>query len=182
VAREKRKYQKMNIRWDSVGRIFIAELTSGESWQSGLDAVKAAGFRTTGPPEWLWYAPPPGIKALERLRAKKPASGLTITPEAFAVYRPLAEQDAKNAEVRKAAAELNKANKKQKKKVEQEATASELMPAEKEYITAADLPPMPPSENRYTPPAPPTTLCFICLSPLYFYELPDICIFCEKSA
>lgn len=167
----------MNIRWSPDRRQFEAEFSA--DFAGDLEAVKAAGFRTTGAPEWLWYAPPPGIKALERLRAKKPASGLTITPEAFAVYRPLAEQDAKNTEVRKAAALLTKANKKQKIEREREVIGGEAMPADKEYITAADLPPMPPSENRYTPPPPPAERCQSCQAPLYFYESKDLCLFCE---
>lgn len=169
----------MNIRWNPERHQFEAEFSS--DFQGDLEAVKEAGFRTTGAPEWLWYAPPPGIKALERLRAKRPKSGLTIAADAFPVYRRLTEQDAKNAEIRKAAAELAKANKKQKKKTEQEAVASELMPDDKIYITAADLPPMPPSKNPYTPPPPPTELCQSCGQPLYFYESPDLCLFCEKS-
>lgn len=170
----------MNIRWSPERRQFEAEFSA--DFAGDLEAVKEAGFRTTGAPNWLWYAPPPGIKALERLRAKRPASGLTITPEALSAYAPLAEQAAKNTEIRKAAADLNKANKKQKKKAEQEATGDAAMPPEKEFITAADLPPMPPSTNLFVRPAPPTSLCFICLEPLYFYELPDICLFCEKMS
>lgn len=169
----------MNIRWSPERRQFEAEFSS--DFQGDLEAVKEAGWRTTGAPAWLWYAPPPGIKALNRLREKKPASGLTITPEALEVYRPLAEQEAKNAEIRKAAAELAKANKKQKKKEEQEAIASEIMPDDKIYITAADLPPMPPSENRYISPPPPKELCQFCGQPLYFYESKDLCLFCEKQ-
>lgn len=158
--------------------MFVAEFSS--DFAGDLEAVKEAGFRTTGKPYWLWYAPPPGIKALNRLREKKPTSGLTITPEALEVYRPLAEQDAKNEEIRKAAAELAKENKKEKKKAEQTAVATELMPENKIFITAADLPPMPPSKNPYTPLPPPAELCQSCGQPLYFYESPDLCLFCEK--
>lgn len=168
----------MNISWSQSERVFVAEFSS--DFAGDLQAVKDAGFRTFGPPSWVWYAPAPGIKALERLRAKKPNSGLTISSEAFAMYKPLAEQDAKNAEIRKAASELNKANKKQKKKEEQTATASELMPDDKMFITAADLPPMPPSKNLYTPPRPPTELCQSCGQPLYMYESKDLCLWCEK--
>lgn len=169
----------MNIAWSQSERVFIAEFSS--DFAGDLEAVKEAGFRTFGPPSWVWYAPAPGIKALERLRAKKPNSGLTISPEAFAVYKPLAEQEARNAEIRKAAAELNKANKKEKKKKEQTETAAELMPEDKMFITAADLPPMPPSKNPYTPPLPPAERCQSCQSPLYFYESKDLCLWCEKS-
>ena len=166
----------MNIRWSPNRRQFEAEFST--DFAGDLEAVKEAGWRTTGAPEWLWYAPPPGIKALERLRAKRPASGLTIAPDAFAVYRPLAEQEAKNAEIRAAAALLKKANKKEKKKKEQEAIGTAAMPDDKIYITAADLPPMPPSE-RYIPPPPPAERCSSCQQPLYFYESPDICLYCE---
>lgn len=168
----------MNIAWSQSERVFIAEFSS--DFEGDLQSVKDAGFRTFGPPSWVWYAPSPGIKALSRLREKRPNSGLTISEEALAIYRPLAEQDAKNAEIRQKAAELNKANKKQKKKQEQEAVASELMPEDKMFITAADLPPMPPSENRYAPPPPPTELCQSCGQPLYAYESKDLCLWCEK--
>ena len=169
----------MNIRYSSERRQFEAEFS--QDFSGDLEAVKEAGFRTTGAPSWLWYAPPPGIKALERLRSKKPQSGLTISPDAFAVYRPLAEQWAKNEEIKKAAAELTKANKKEKKKKEQIAVGSAAMPDDKMFITAADLPPMPPSENRYTPPPPPAEKCSSCQAPLYFYESKDLCLFCEKG-
>lgn len=167
----------MNISWSQSERVFVAEFST--DFDGDLQSVKDAGFRTFGPPSWVWYAPAPGIKALERLRVKKPNSGLTISPEAFSVYKPLAEQDARNAEIRKAAQELNKANKKQKKKEEHTTIASELMSDDKMFITAADLPPMPPSEKLYTPPPPPEERCQSCQAPLYFYESKDLCHWCE---
>jgi hypothetical protein len=169
----------MNIAWSQSERVFIAEFST--DFAGDLESVKECGFRTFGPPSWIWYAPAPGVKALTRLREKKPKSGLTISPEALTIYRPLAEQWAKNEEIKKAAAELAKANKKEKKKQEQIAAGSAAMPDDKMFITAADLPPMPPSENRFIPPPPPAERCTSCQQPLYFYESKDLCLFCEKQ-
>lgn len=166
----------MNIQWDNLAREFVAEFSS--DFQGDLEAVKEAGFRTNGPPEWRWHAPAPGIKALNRLRKNRPASGLIISPEAFEVYKPLAEMEAKNDEVRAKLAEI----KKQQKKVEKEAAKSQpQIPEGKMYIEAADLPPMPPYVSSHTiPDVPFTGICLSCGSRLYFYESKDLCLWCEK--
>src|ERR1700687_1948765 len=109
----------MNIVWDKSAREFVAQF---DDFHTDLEAAKEAGFRTNGPPEWRWYAPSPGVKALNRLREKRPASGLTISPEALEIYKPLAELEAKNTEVRKQLTEAKKKVKKVQKEKQQKAT------------------------------------------------------------
>ena len=100
----------MNIRWDTAERVFIAEFS--QDFAGDLEAAKTAGFKPLGvPPPWVWHAPSPGVKALNRLRANRPASGLTITTEARLVYEPLAETEAKNEAVRAQLAEIKKQRK-----------------------------------------------------------------------
>jgi hypothetical protein len=166
----------MNIVWDSSAREFVAEF---DDFHGDLEAVKAAGFRTTGPPEWRWHAPSPGIKALNRLRQNRPASGLTISPEALEVYKPLAEIEAKNDAVRKQLAE----QKKKVKKEQRESAKCDWLPVGKEYLEASDLPPMPPMERTYVPPPPPDLKCRECNQPIYMYEQqnPPLCLWCEKE-
>lgn len=170
----------MNLRWDTVERVFIAEFS--QDFSGDLAAVKAAGFRPLGvPPPWIWHAPVPGIKALNRLRENRPASGLTITPEALAVYQPMAELDKQNAIVK---AQLNEIKKKQKKeqKLKAQEAATTQVPEGKMWIGPEDLPPMPPFVSSHVISTPtPTLLCHTCSQPVYFYELqnPPTCLWCE---
>jgi hypothetical protein len=174
----------MNISWNQIEKVFVAEFSA--DFQGDLEAVKLAGFRTFGPPNWLWYAPPPGIKALNRLREHRPASDLTISPEALAVYQPLAEREAKNAEVKKALADAKKKVKKEQVEKEEEAATTSLftIPKGKIWVGPEDLPPKPPFVSSFTPPPPPDMKCHICGQPVYFYELQEpipLCLWCEKQ-
>ena len=172
----------MNVRWDTAENIFIAEFSS--DFTGDLDAVKAAGFRTFGPPAWIWYAPPPGILALNRLREKRPASGLTITPEALEVYKPLAAIEEQNASTRKQLAEVKKKLKKERKESETvTGTPLDGLTEEKWWIGAEDLPPW----SEIAPKAVPEAIwegprCVICQQPVYSYEYPEIpaCLWCNK--
>jgi hypothetical protein len=182
----------VNIRYDTAMNEFVAEFSS--DFAGDLEAVKAAGFRTGGPPEWRWFAPSPGIKALNRLRSKRPASGLTITPEALLVYQPLADREAKNDEVKAALAAAKKQAKKEQKLKEDSIQDSRFANSECPLpdgrwwtVGPEDLPP-----STYVPQStavtaaitvPPTMVCHICTQPVYFYELqaPPTCLFCEKN-
>jgi hypothetical protein len=172
----------MNISWHPVERVFIAEF---DEFQGDLEAAKAAGFKPLGvPPPWIWHAPSPGVKALNRLREKRPASGLTISPEALEIYKPLAELEAKNLEVRKQLTEAKKKNKKAQKEKQQKATTDTVFTGltdEKWWIGVEDLPPMPPYVPTYTVSTTPTTgkICEGCGDRLYFYEYPNLCLWCE---
>lgn len=176
----------MNIRWNSTESRFEAEFSI--DFQGDLEAVKTAKFHTTGPPDWIWYAPSPGIKALNRLRAKKPASGLTISPEALAIYQPLAIQEAANEEVKK---QLAEAKKKAKKEEVQNAPVTTKHPeyyfTPEWYEAWRDAPIEPSPKSTYVfpfPVAPPPDLkCIYCHAPVYFYEQedPPICMWCQKQ-
>ena len=162
----------MNIRYNPTERRFEAEFSD---FNGDLAAVKKAGFKTTGAPGWVWWTAK--IPVLNKLRANKPASGLTITDEAFSVYEPLALQEAKNDELRKLAAQAQKAQKKAE-------NSSNWLPEGKDSLGREDLPPHPPSDPRFTPPPPPDTLCSCCDQPVYFYELQGVfplCLWCEKN-
>ncbi len=176
----------MNIRYDNV-QGFIAEFST--DFNGDLNAVKAAGFRTTGPPSWLWWTLK--LPVLDKLRADKPASGLTISEPAYAEYLRLTEFERVNAAARAQfapIAEKQKAAKKERKKKEiKEQNSSILIIPPKpgsdfDYIGAEDLPPMPPFEHKHAPQPHAGPWCHVCTAPVYPYELlnPPTCIWCEK--
>jgi hypothetical protein len=165
----------MNLRWSGTFRRFEAEFST--DFHGDLAAVKAAGFKTDGAPEWIWYS----YKAapLVKLRESRPASGLTITPEAREQFTALAAVEAKNAEMKAQLAAHNKTLKKKLKLEKEEGNAIKI--PEKGYIDASDLPPMPPRENvKVAPWTGPT--CVICKAPLLPFELqdPKVCLWCER--
>jgi|SRR5579859_5386975 len=171
----------MRIIWNQQHQIFQSEFSS--DFQGDLEAVKAAGFRTFGAPEWIWYAPPPGVKALNRLKAKPPASGLTITETALERYKPLNEREQKKEEIKKALKEARKAAKKEEKN--NDPTTLLVIP-EKGYIDASDLPPLPPFVRTYVSPEYPHEFCFICGCKVYLNSIEKteplpICLWCEKE-
>jgi len=168
----------VNISWHPTDHVFIAEFSS--DFQGDLAAVKEAGFKPLGvPPPWIWHAP--SIKALNKLREKRPTSGLTITPEALEVYKPLAEVEAKNDAVKKQLAEQKKELKKKLQKEQKESTKCDWLPIGKEYLDAEDLPQKPSLMSSFIPPSPPDLKCLKCQQPIYFYELqsPPTCLWCE---
>jgi hypothetical protein len=170
----------MNIRYNVVLQRFEAEFST--DFNGDLSAVKTAGFKTDGPPGWCWWTQK--IAVLNKLRANKPISGLTITPEALATYGPLAEAEAKNDAIRKQAADAKKALKKKLDKERKESETAPFVPEGKEWVEAADLPPLPPYVSSYVLPSPPDLLCSVCAQPVYFYEKqdPPTCLWCEKES
>lgn len=183
----------MNIRYNQLAGRFEAEFST--DFQGDLAAVKAGGFRCTGPDAWVWYTNK--IPALDKLRANKPASGLTITNEALAVYQRLSEIERKNAEARakfaplaeKQNEEKKKAKKERRKQQLEEKTYSNITIPPKpgqgfDYIGKEDLPPMPPFEFKNPPQPHQGPWCFICKAPVYPYEKQEpepTCLWCEKS-
>jgi len=155
-------------------RRFEAEFSD---FEGDLAAVKAAGFKTDGPPEWIWYTYK--SSPLTKLRTHRPASGLTISAEAREQYTALSPVEENNAKIK---VELAKANKELKKTLKEDEGKTSLVVPVKGYIGAEDLPPMPLSEKHYVPPPPPETTCIICKAPVYPYELqnPPTCLWCEK--
>ena len=152
----------MNIRWSAAAQRFECEF---QEFAGDLAAVKAAKFKTDGPPGWCWWTQ--SIKALNAIRKDRPASGLTITPEALAVYTPLAEQEAKNSEVRTQLAIAKKVLK--KSLVKQELETHPTLPEGVAWIGKEHLPSVAPwiPEPRLPPPPPPDLLCVICAQPVY---------------
>jgi hypothetical protein len=166
----------VNIRWSDAQQRFEVEF---QDFAGNLESVKAHGFKTDGPPGWIWWTQK--IKVLNALRANKPASGLSITPEALAVYTPLAEQEAKNDAVKKALAEARKALKKEHKKQEV-LSGTPTLPEGCAWIGKENLPALADFEKTFVPPTPPALRCLTCSDPVYDYEYPEIpqCLWCHK--
>ena len=171
----------MNIRYNEAMRRFEAEFTS--DFAGDLATVKGAGFKTDGPPVWIWWTAK--IPVLDKLRANKPVSGLTITDAAFEVYKVLAEREQKNAEAKAAFQKVDKEAKKERKKKEQEEATTKLfnIPEGQIWIGPEDLPPKPPFVSELSTPKPPGgPWCYLCGAPVYFYETQEplpVCLWCE---
>lgn len=161
----------MNLVWNTSLRRFEAQFSS--DFQGDLGAVKSAKFKTDGPPGWTWWTQKASV--LQALRTKfRPASGLTITEEALAIYQPMVEVEAKNEEIKKQYRMARKAAKK--------AALPSWLPPGKEYLTKEDLPPKPEWVGPFPKPPEPEFRCKICDCGLY---IPDniedkVCLWCEK--
>jgi hypothetical protein len=171
----------VNIRYNLVERRFEVDFST--DFAGDLGAVKNAKWHTTGPPDWVWYAP--GIKALNRLREKRPASGLTITPEALAIYTPLAAQEAKNDAIRKQLAEARKKAKKEQK--QDDANESKCLgddfPLDGNWEKSDPPPQQYVCSYKGVISSPPDLKCIYCKQPVYWYEQesPPVCFWCEKQ-
>lgn len=172
----------MNLRWNGSYRRFEAEFSA--DFNGDLAAIKAAGFKTDGPPEWVWYS----YKAepLTKLRENRPASGLTITPEARGQFTPMVAMEANNAKLKAELAAHNKTLKKKLKTADQDTKASagpKMKMCEEGYlcISVEDLPPKPPYQNTKAPPwtGPRCTICDFPLLPFELHD-PNVCMWCEK--
>ncbi|VVB50910.1 Uncharacterised protein [uncultured archaeon] len=166
----------MNIRY--VNGRFEAEFSD---FSGDMAAVKAAGWKCDGPPGWTWHSRT--AAGVVRLREKhRPASGLTITPEAKAAFASLLKCEEQNAEVKK---QLQKARKETEKKRISEDPANEIPIPEKGYIGKEDLSPSKVSYTPYAPPPKPATLCVYCGDPVYALfdrtEPYPYCLWCEKT-
>lgn len=170
----------MNIRYNAALRRYEAEFTS--DFEGDYSSVKAAGFKTDGPPGWIWHTAK--IPILNKLRENKPTSGLTITPEALEVYKVEAARYEQKAELKKKFSVLEKQAKKERKQKEQEAATTSLfeIPEGRFWIGPEDLPPKPPFVSEIAPRVPHAgPHCVVCGQPVYFYELqdPPTCLWCE---
>lgn len=156
----------MNIRYNKTARCFEAEFSP--DFNGDLAAVKAAKFQYNGS---VWQA---DFKKVARLREKKPASGLTITPEALEIYKPWSEQNAKNEEVKKQFQQV-------KKTLKKEESLSSWLPQGKEYLGREDLTPAIYNLEAHVSIPTPTERCTSCQDPIYFYEYADLCLTCSKE-
>jgi hypothetical protein len=163
----------MRVVWDSNEFRFLAELTPGDLWREDMEAVKAAGFKTTGPPSWEWYC----FKAscLNKLRKNKPKSGVVLTELAFEKYKQINQREEQKAALKK---EFEKAKKEAKKSEKSAACDTYVDPLWGPCIVVK--PADKPFANLFVPPAPPKELCMICDEPIYFYEH-LVCLWCEKE-
>lgn len=162
----------MRLYWHESESVFAAEF---QDFQNDLETVKIAGFRTFGPPEWIWYAPPPGVKALNRLRDLKPASGLTLTEVAFTKYQVLNQKEQEKA-----------ALKKQFKDAQKQAKKSEKLPELETYfdeeigVTCIVVETIPSTFVMPKVTQTSDTVCIVCGQYLYPpLDYPDICLWCD---
>ena len=160
----------MRILWSDSENVFVAEFSS--DFPGDLDSVKTAGFRTNGPPNWLWYAPSSGVKALDYLREHKPNSGLVITEQALEKYNFLKKQFEKKRELKK----IFEQGKREASKTSFEKTFIDSESGIKCLVVESKVQDFVPSFVR---PKSPEDICFMCGEPVYFYEYPDICLSCK---
>jgi hypothetical protein len=169
----------MRIIWQN--ERFEAELSPGEHWQSDMEASKAAGFKTDGPPAWVWasYKAAPLVK----LKENRPSSGLTISKDALDKFNALLPEEEKNAAL---LLMLKDAKKKIKKVQEVEERVSELPEYwKKGEFGKEDLPveviARCSQKTEFRRPVKPKARCIVCDGPVYFYEQqdPPTCLYCE---
>jgi hypothetical protein len=172
----------MNIRY-TLGR-FEAEFSS--DFQNDLDAVKGAGFKPdTSTGRWVWWTSK--IAVIEKLKKKRPLSGLTATPEAAEAIRTFTEIEERNRPIREAAEKLKKEQKKKQKADQQEEVATHLVniPDGKIGIGPEDLPYKAPYVSTFVKPSPPDLRCSFCQDPVYEgleRTIPfPVCMWCEKT-
>lgn len=163
----------MRIIWNEQENWFQAEIAlTSEHWRDDVDAAKAAHFTTTGPPQWLWHTNK--ISVLESLRKSQPKSGLTITEQALENYVRLKQQ----SDLKK---NLKKDFEKAKKLAAQDIDSNwkDFIDPDTGIVFKQVSIPETKFVWKYTPPKPPEIYCFMCGDPLYYYEAPDVCLFCE---
>lgn len=169
----------MRITWDTTEYRFVAELTPGDLWREDMEAVKSAGFKTTGPPSWQWFAVK--AKPLNKLRETRPKSGLVLTELALEKYKQINQREEQKAALKKEFEQAKKVAKKQSKDPEISGLTELIIPEGKNWISKEDLPPWESKlTGTFTRPVPPTELCMICDEPIYFYEH-LVCLWCEKE-
>ena len=166
----------MNIRWDQLEKRFVAEFSS--DFQGDLSAVKAAGFKTDGPPNWIWYATK--VATLNKLRIDcRPVSGLTIDNDALAIYAPLNQIEEKNAEIKHQISEERKRLAKEKQLAERD--TCDWLPEGKEYLDASDFPSREPFLSTICSAPYQGPLCVVCHGPIELPHDPPICLWCAKE-
>ena len=185
----------MRISWNPIQLCF--ELTFGD-FKTDLELAKAAGFQTSGPPQWIWYTTK--SKVLKKLKELRP-EGIVIAQDALEMFKAVCVEEDKRAETKRIVADLKakaagkptQAEKEAKRK-EREAVrvAKGLGPIERKPRQArGGMRAEAINEIKYevpyiafVPPAAPHTRCIFCSEPVYYYEKTDplpICLWCEKT-
>jgi hypothetical protein len=189
----------MRILWNENEKRFEAQFSTGEMWQSDKDAAQGAGFRTDGPPAWIWRATKAAV--LDKLKTNRPASGLAITKEALDAYNRLRAIEERDIELEKFAKEQKKLQKKEQERAKIEAEREDGEEVSPEYettryrpvpeywkgkheITRADLPADVVARLDKHEPVPvrkaePTGKCKVCGEPTYDPEESDFCLWCS---
>jgi len=188
----------MRIVWNKIEAWFELEFDKS-NFQNDLACAKAAKFKTTGPPNWIWWSDK--IKNLEFLKANKPSGNLTITDEARAKFNELKEAEDKKQAVLKQARDIQarlagkptederRAKREEREKARE---AKGLGPVVRKPQQAKGgsryIPPETKKEfvpHKFTPPPLPSERCIFCNDPVYgiletILPLP-ICHWCEKT-
>jgi hypothetical protein len=166
----------VRIIWDPEFKQFEAQLSSGESWASDQQAVKAAGFKTEGPPEWRWVAFRAAV--LTKLKKASPSSGIAITPEALEHFKTLKVAEDANAAVRAAL----KAHRKEIGKIEDPGSGFKYVTGPEGFLIA-EIECGETSGWKF-PPVQPPNYCSICQAAVYSFEKqdPPTCMGCEFDA
>lgn len=163
----------MRIIWNEEHSWFQAELTQGELWQDDKDSLQAAGFRTEGPPSWIWYCT--RSKPLNKLRDLKPKSGIVLTELALEKYNFLEKKLAEKTALKKQAQKILK-------ETEQTSVPVDMYFDEELGFMCIVVKP---SESKFvwTPPVhlEPAAYCVICGSGLGLMDYNDVCLWCDKQ-
>lgn len=169
----------MRITWNPELREFRAELSPGPMWQTEQATAKSSGFKSSGPPDWVWWTKKASV--LTKLRDSRVESGLTtltVTPDARLEYDKLVQTEARNADVLK---QLKDAKKAQKKDMADQpgGTGFEYDADGWAIIDKGDAAVW--SHVKYKAPSLPTELCTVCRTPVYYHERrsPAVCLECE---
>lgn len=184
----------MRIAWNSVERTWQLEFSS--DFQGDLAAAKAAKFRTTGPPSWIWHTDK--IKILRALQANRPASGLTISTEALEQFT---EQSCQQDRIDRLKKEFDDDRARAEGKPTSDEKAAKKAEREQKRL-ASGKPPRSKIKKRpaarYSDPEGikfdvryiprekfpvPTLLCHFCKDPIYDpfdRTVPPVCLWCEK--
>ena len=155
-------------------------------WQIEQQTAKSCGFKSTGPPDWIWHTQKASVLTkLRDSRVKLGLTTLTVTPDARLEYDKLLVTESANAEVLR---QLKDAKKAQKKDQAEKVESGELTGPGFEYDSDgwAIIEPGESTiwrHDKYKPPALPTELCTVCSTPVYFHEKhdPAVCLDCEFS-
>jgi hypothetical protein len=206
TASQSLRKNSVHITWNENEKRFEAQFARGDNWHTEQAIASDAGFRSDGPPAWIWRTAT--AAALTKLKESRASlSGLSITREALDAYNRLLEVEKKNEELKAYAKEQKKKLKKDQEhaKIEAQQDAEDDGEIEPEYepshyheipeywlgkseITRADLPAsvMARLDKHESIPqrrAVPTGSCVQCSSSIYFYEQqnPPTCLFCETQ-
>jgi len=163
----------MRIIWNN--NRFEAEFAQNE-FRADLDAAKSAGFKTTGPPDWVWYTDKSSV--VDKLRKNRPPT-LAVTELALQKFQQLSQIDSQKQQIRE---QFKQANKQDKTKSKDPSISGlvEITIPEKGYLDSSDYPPLE-TKHEFSIPKPPSERCMMCDDPLYLIDYPNVCLWCSLS-